>query len=40
MRYLSELKTKLEAKPIALQLFRSTVFGHWLDIKDTYGILY
>lgn len=37
MRLLSELKTKLEAKPIALQLFRSTVFGPWLDIKETYG---
>lgn len=27
----------MEAKPSALQLFRSTVFGPWLDIKETYG---
>lgn len=37
MRVLRELKDKLQSRSNALELFRTTCFGPWLDINETYG---
>ena len=37
MKILRDLRQKLETKPNALELFRSTCFGVWLDINEVNG---